>query len=89
LLAAAFSLVFSLAIATPNGAHPHQQPQAQNTTLNVQPKFEYEVASIKRFIPSGRTNLAGRILFSETPDGLVANLVTVKMLILGAGSDSF
>jgi len=85
LLAAAFLLVFSLAIATPNGAHPHQQPQAQNTTLNVQPKFEYEVASIKPVIRgSGITNLSGRIGISDTPDGFIARFATVKMLILTA-----
>jgi hypothetical protein len=48
------------------------QSQSQDKSAK-RPALEYDVASIKRFIPgSGRTNMTGRIGFSETPDGLTA-----------------
>ena len=83
LSAAGFVAAVLAVFGSLNATQNITQSQPQRTSANA-PALEYEVASIKRFIPSGRTNLAGRILFSETPDGLVANLVTVKMLILGA-----
>jgi uncharacterized protein (TIGR03435 family) len=77
--------VGSLAIATPDDAHPHQQTQAKNTTVNAQPKFEYEVASIKKIIPgNGIINLTGRIGMTDTPDGFIARFATVKMIVLKA-----
>ncbi len=73
------SIVFGLIDSTPRRV----QGQAQDKSAHG-PVLEYEVASIKRFIPVGFTNLSGVIPFAETPDGLVARLVTAKMLILRA-----
>jgi uncharacterized protein (TIGR03435 family) len=63
---------------------PTQDKSADKSTL------QYDVASIKRFIPGGPLILNGFHPFVETPDGLVVRTATVKMLILRAyGVDAY
>ena len=60
----------------------HQSP-AQDKSAN-RPTLQFDVASIRRYIPGSRTSSSARIGITDTPDGLVARVVTVKMLIYRA-----
>jgi uncharacterized protein (TIGR03435 family) len=57
------------------------QSQPQNTSAHKS-ALQYDVASIKLIIPgNGIANLSGRVGMTDTPDGFIARLATVKMLI--------
>ena len=56
LSAAGFVAAVLAVFGSLNATQNITQSQPQRTSANA-PALEYEVASIKRFIPSGRTNL--------------------------------
>ena len=56
------------------------QPQSQDKPAHKL-ALEYDVASIRAVIPGSRRSILSGRPFSETPDGLVAKLVTLKLLI--------
>jgi uncharacterized protein (TIGR03435 family) len=90
--AVALLVIFGAANATshvsPHASRAQQQSQSQtqSQTQSGAPAapsitYEYEVASIKRFIPVSGMNMAGRAGFSETPDGLDARIIAVSFII--------
>lgn len=72
----AASIAFGSIGATPRSAQTQSQSQSAQ-----RPTLEYEVASIKLFVLERGANPSGKIGFTETPDGLSAGRVTVKLLI--------
>ncbi len=85
LLTAGASLVIGFIPSTPSWAQSQTQDKSANKST-----LQYDVASIKRFIPGGPLILNGFHPFVETPDGLVVRTATVKMLILRAyGVDAY
>ncbi len=76
LVTIAASIAFGLIRATPCSAQSQTQDQSEQ-----RPALEYEVASIKLFVIERGANPSGRIGYSETPDGLVAERATVRQLI--------